>query len=269
MIIKLNASQQEQLLQYLYQEASFNIFPIGDVEAFGLETDFQKVYAEVDEQGRFLSILLRYREFAIYYADQQRFNLEYLTLFEQDPFKFISGKTELLNLIKPHLIDFDHKHMYFCEALEFPESKKSSVNIKLLTTRDEAERLFDFLVMIEEFGFQHRSKAEFVEKKMNEAMGITLMIEMDGMIVSTVATTAETTINAMVVAVATHPEHRGHGYATLLMQELMNIYLIDKKKYLCLFYDNPKAGHIYHRLGFKTIGTWDTYSRHHDDDRND
>jgi predicted GNAT family acetyltransferase len=27
-------------------------------------------------------------------------------------------------------------------------------------------------------------------------------------------------------------------------------------KTLCLFYDNPKAGSIYKRLGFKDIGFW-------------
>jgi hypothetical protein len=26
--------------------------------------------------------------------------------------------------------------------------------------------------------------------------------------------------------------------------------------FLCLFYDNPLAGAIYHRLGFETIGRW-------------
>ena len=71
--------------------------------------------------------------------------------------------------------------------------------------------------------------------------------------------TAETTQNAMVVAVATRPNYRNKGYASLLMKTLMSIYFHEKKKSLCLFYDNPKAGAIYHRLGFVTIGTWDMY----------
>ena len=79
--------------------------------------------------------------------------------------------------------------------------------------------------------------------------------------VSTVATTAETTKKAMVVAVATHPDHRHHGYASRLMKRLMTVYLHDKGKSLCLFYNNPDAGKIYHQLGFNTIGTWDMFNR--------
>ena len=32
--------------------------------------------------------------------------------------------------------------------------------------------------------------------------------------------------------------------------------LLKEGKSLCLFYDNPKAGSIYHRLGFENIDRW-------------
>ena len=32
--------------------------------------------------------------------------------------------------------------------------------------------------------------------------------------------------------------------------------LLNEQKTLCLFYDNPEAGAVYHKLGFKTIGKW-------------
>ncbi len=92
-------------------------------------------------------------------------------------------------------------------------------------------------------------------------MGVTLFIEEAGKVVSSVATTAETTKSAMVVSVATKEEARNKGYASALMMELMKEYLINKNKELCLFYDNPSAGKIYHRLGFETIGTWDMYKK--------
>ncbi len=92
-------------------------------------------------------------------------------------------------------------------------------------------------------------------------MGVTLFIEEDGKVVSSVATTAETTKSAMVVAVATSEHARNKGYASALMVELMKEYFVKKKKELCLFYDNPSAGKIYLRLGFETIGTWDMYQK--------
>jgi len=99
MIIKLNESHRESILEYLYKDASYNIFPIGDIEAFGFSQDFQRIYAEIDESGQYLSMFLRYRENAIYYSDQLRFHQDYLTIFEHDPFEFISGKTDLMALV--------------------------------------------------------------------------------------------------------------------------------------------------------------------------
>jgi hypothetical protein len=32
--------------------------------------------------------------------------------------------------------------------------------------------------------------------------------------------------------------------------------LLGEGKTLCLFYDNPRAGSVYHRLGFETIDQW-------------
>ena len=264
MIIMLNESHRQSILNYLYKDASYNIFLIGDIETFGLNQDFQRVYAEIGESGQYLSMFLRYRENAIYYADQLRFNLDYLTIFEQDPFEFISGKTELMALVQPHLKDFEQKHMYFCEAHTLNANHESSVEIQKLKTKEEAERLYDLLCMIGEFGYHKRNREDFVNQKTSDqTMGMTWFIDVDGVMATTAATTAETTINAMVIAVATHPDYRHKGYASMILSEIMRTYVNEKKKHLCLFYNNPEAGKIYHRLGFKTIGSWDMFSRKH------
>jgi len=152
--------------------------------------------------------------------------------------------------------------MFFCEAKTMNKVQEPSIEIKKLKTKDEAERLYDLLCMIGEFGFNKRNKEDFVNQKTSDqTMGMTWFIDVDGQMASTAATTAETTINAMVVAVATHPEYRHKGYASMILSEIMKIYIKEKKKNLCLFYNNPEAGKIYHRLGFKTIGSWDMFSR--------
>jgi predicted GNAT family acetyltransferase len=92
-------------------------------------------------------------------------------------------------------------------------------------------------------------------------MGTTLYIEDNNKVISTVATTAETTKSAMVVAVATHKKYRNQGHATRLMKALSKLYLKDKHKELCLFYDNPEAGKIYLNLGFKPMGQWTMFRK--------
>lgn len=262
MINKLTEIHRFKVLEYLYHESAYNIFIIGDIETFGMETEFQKVYGEFDKHGDFISVFLRYRENAVYYAHETRFNLEYLDIFEKDPFEYLSGKTELLLLIEPYLKGFTKKHMYFCKADHMKEEVSQKVDIKEVKTKEDAIKLYDLLTSIDEFGYAQKDKETFItQKTSDQKMGITLIIEKDGLVVSSVATTAETTKSAMVVAVATRKDCRNKGYASILMYELMKIYMIDKKKELCLFYDNPDAGKIYHKLGFETIGTWDMFKK--------
>jgi predicted GNAT family acetyltransferase len=262
MIRLLTEKDQKSVLDYLYHEPTYNIFLIGDIETYGFNVPFQRIYAEFDDEGHYRSVFLRYRENAIYYAHEKRFNEEYLSIFNKDPFNYISGKSELMAFVRPHLVGFSFKHMYFCEATSCVETRGDDTEIKTVKTEDDARHLFDLLQVIDEFNYKDKQPDVFVKEKMESLdMGITLFIEKNHQIVSTVATTAETTKNAMVVAVATHPNHRERGYASRLMKRLMTLYIQEKGKSLCLFYNNPDAGKIYHRLGFKTIGTWDMHQR--------
>lgn len=262
MIRLLNEKDRSMVLKYLYQEPEYNIFIIGDIEAFGFEEDFMRVYGEFDDLGIIQSIFLRYRQSAIYYAHKNVFNQAYLEIFKRDPFKIISGKHELMDLIKPFLFDYKLQATYFAMAdkINFDLKNNLKYDVKVLKSKIDCEKLYDFMKDIEEFSGHIGDKSSYVEGKMKSIkMGSTLFIEDQGQIVSTVATTAETTINAMVVSVATDPDYRNKGMASYLLKVLMKDYIIKKKKSLCLFYDNPAAGKIYQRLGFKQLGLWDMY----------
>lgn len=262
MIRLLNKKDEKILLEYLYQEPSFNIFPIGDVEHFGFDQDFQRIYGEFDEDHILKSILLRYRESAIYYAHEHRFNDAYLKIFNEDPFEIFSGKYELLELIEPYLTFAKKQVTFFCKASTLDTYNEDEADVKIATQEEDYKKLYDLLLHIEEFQFLKKDKEKFVKEKMvSKQMGTTLVVENQGKVISTVAATAETTKSAMVVAVATHPKYRGQGYATKLMKALMKIYIEEKNKELCLFYDNPEAGKIYLSLGFKPMGKWTMFRK--------
>ena len=262
MIRLLREADRDSVLKYLYQDLNYNIFPIGDIEIFGFDQDFQRVYGEFDNDNNYLSIFLRYRENAIDYSHKLYYNEDYAAIFKIDKFDYFSCKTEFMDLINIHLPVGTRKQMYFAKASEvkFDLSYDESL-IKRLHTEKECGMLYELLKQIEEFGIFKQSKEKFVKGKVRSLqMGTTLYIEEDGKIVSAVATTADTTKNAMVVAVATDNNYRKKGYATYLLLSLMKMYINDLKKDLCLFYDNPNAGKIYLKLGFENIGPWDMYT---------
>ena len=73
--------------------------------------------------------------------------------------------------------------------------------------------------------------------------------------ICTAQTAAENSKSAMVVSVATRKDYRCQGLMTQVLSKLCQD-LLNEQKTLCLFYDNPEAGAVYHNLGFKTIVKW-------------
>ncbi|COE77517.1 Predicted acetyltransferase [Streptococcus pneumoniae] len=51
MIRKLTKKDHEQVFAYLKEEAALNLFIIGDIEAFGYDTDFQELWGVFKEDG--------------------------------------------------------------------------------------------------------------------------------------------------------------------------------------------------------------------------
>lgn len=47
MMIKLTKKDHEQVFAYLKEEAALNLFIIGDLEAFGYDTDFQELWGRI------------------------------------------------------------------------------------------------------------------------------------------------------------------------------------------------------------------------------
>ena len=73
-------------------------------------------------------------------------------------------------------------------------------------------------------------------------------------LVALAETTAENSVSAMVVGVATLPGWRGRGFARACVHAAAAHSFAAGRRYLCLFYDNPAAGRIYHALGFADVG---------------
>lgn len=263
MIRILNENDRDLVLNYLYIESSYNIFIIGDIEAFGFHTVFQYVLGEFDELDNLLSVFLKYRDNGIYYSHLNRFNPDFFDYIKLEELNFFSAKSKLMDLIKPYLNLFKERQMFFCKANKIKAKPYlKDIEIKRITSLDECYRLYDLLSSIEEFGISRRNKEEFANAHYKSLkMGNTFYIEENKKIVSTVTTTAETKKSAMIIAVATDSNYRGRGYVSTLLIKLMEYYFNIKKKELCLFYDNLEAGKIYLKLGFEHMGKWTTFER--------
>jgi predicted GNAT family acetyltransferase len=259
MIRQLVEDDRQLVLNYLEEEPAINLFLIGDIEIFGFDKDAQRVYGEfIDNELR--TVILNYKEVnVIVYSKVNHDFIDVCEFIKTQKYSFVSGAKRITDIISKQLINHTVREMYFCERNSL-DSYELDEEVLRVSSREDVADEYDLLITIKELtGVQRSKKEPYVKAKyetyFEQESGINYFIRENGKMVSTAATTAETTTSAMVIGVGTHSDYRGKGYATRILKQLINEYN-KKNKTLCLFYDNPKAGEIYKRLGFKDIDKW-------------
>ena len=256
MIRRLTEDDRELLMALLRKEPALNLFIIGDVENFGFEQDFMTLWGEIDStNGRMKAVLLRFYRSYLPYADGP-FDIEgFATIMRKDnDIHMISGVTKVVKAF-----DFkQEKQLYFAELKEMnPKIKatnSSTENIKKATVQD-VEAICSLTDTIEEFESSRDGSRTSLRKTLASGTGRTYYMKREDQVIATASTSAENSMSAMIVGVATHQAFREQGLATSVVAQLCTD-LLHEGKSLCLFYDNPHAGIIYKRLGFQDIGSW-------------
>lgn len=255
MILKLNSNYDSTLMKYLKEENEINLFIIGDIENYGYDKDFQEIWGEINDKGFLIAVLLKFHSNLIFYS-RDNFDLNgFYNVMRQIDFKSLSGEKTIIEPFQNLFKFTEKKDMYFCKldnSLNL-ENKSLSTEIKRLNLA-EVEKIIKLHKKIDEFD---NFPIEIVKRHFES--GRTYYIEKDKEVVSIAQTTAENSISAMVIGVCTHPEYRKKGYASACVSYICND-LLKENKTLCLFYDNPRAGNMYKKLGFIDIGTWTCYN---------
>ena len=91
---------------------------------------------------------------------------------------------------------------------------------------------------------------KYMRDKIQSGRGRGVVICEDNRVVAVAQSDFEAEGDALIVGVATDLSVRGKGYGKACMQELSNA-LISEGKRLSLIYENPIAGQLYEKLGFK------------------
>ncbi|WPK11664.1 GNAT family N-acetyltransferase [Lysinibacillus louembei] len=257
MIRLLTAEDHDICMELVQQQPAENLFIIGDIEAFGYDQPFQKVWGQFEED-KLIAVLLKYEGNYIPYAQGAFDTQGFAAIINSDENATeLSGLKDITDQLEPFIQKelFTKKELYYakCTALQKIYEDHDLQNIELLT-RETIEENVELLKTIPEFAgspISVESKLRVLESK----TGRTYFMREGDVMVSSASTTAENSLSAMVVAVATRDGYKKKGYATKCMQKLCGE-LLNEGKSLCLFYDNPAAGAIYKRLGFEDIGFW-------------
>lgn len=258
MVKKLQEKDRSTVLEFLNDDPSINIFIIGDIENYGFHNEIQELWGQFSNDGQMEGVLLRYRECFIPYYNNCNIDITDFAeiMLNCKDNKVIQGKSSIISEFLSLFPEYTSEKTYFCELNNINELNASPLkNIVEIAKEADAKRICDLMNEIDEFNIVV-NEPERVKTKINNKAGRAYYIEnADGEMVSIAQTTAENSSSAMIVGVATLKEYRKRGYVSECMIRICEDVLKEGKT-ICLFYDNPKAGKIYHRLGFKTIDDW-------------
>lgn len=260
MIRKLNETDRVKTMEYLSEEPAINLFIIGDIEGFGFDEDFQDIWADFNEFGEIDAVFLRYYENFIPYSKNESYDWsEFKTIIVEKEEKseghvMMSGKASIIDKFDDILPNHRRRSTYFCEL----RNDKNLVqdieeDIKQAGVED-SRRIYDLINEITEFNSSLNIE-ERIKNKLETKTGRVYYYEDNGLMTSVAQTSAENSMSAMVVGVATLKEYRQKGLMSKCLSKLCRD-VLDEGKTLCLFYDNPKAGRVYHKLGFETLDKW-------------
>ena len=265
MIRKLNENDKDKLMSYVTDEPALNLFIIGDIENYGFQNDFQEMWGEFDHEDNFKAVLLRYYDSFIIYAKNEYSSQEIAKIIKNNDSKMVSGKKVCVEKLSSYLDIEKKRDTYFCKLDKAEELYEGDLINQVEKTKiQDVEYLWELHNRIDEF--DNLDSLERKEKKYKDKTGRGYHIYNGSRdkVISCAETTAENSVSAMVVGVATDPEYRGKGLASAVMSKLCKV-VLDEGKELCLFYDNPEAGKIYKRIGFEDIGIWSMWTMKKED----
>ena len=258
-IRKLANKDLPAVYEYISGEPEINLFIQGDLQLYGLQGESVSLYAIGEEWD---SILLKYYSDFILYSKNPTFNTKAMgaLLARQEKILAISAKESLLTQMQDQYPKQKIQGTFLCRCnkASFIPTAETTLAMRKLTPKD-GPVIVKFYQQIEEFAqpYLTHTKEKLSEIKANlEQAGVGFGLFEGDKLIATAYTTATTTSGTMIVGVATLPGYRNRGYASALVSKLCSYCFASGLEFLCLFFDNPKAGTIYKRLGFEVVDRW-------------
>jgi len=263
-IRRLWEPDREIVRNLLDLEPEMNLYLIGNLDNFGFEHDDYQLHGEF-VGGELAAVLGRSRSQLTYYARHAVFNPAWKAIIESFDWLFLSAKEPLIRAMRPYFPDTHVDHMDFMRTTTFtPDADVDYSDVERLSTEQDAREIYAMLSTIEElYTVYNKAEDEFVRYLLENsgANGTTVFVRRDGRIVSSASAVFETDHSAMIVGVGTHAEYRQQGLGKKVLHYLMDLYVNQKGKTLCLYYDDPRAEKLYVKLGFENIGRWSMLSK--------
>lgn len=263
---KAVAKDLDDIFSFLSNDKLLNFFFIGDIKAFGLDAEFMPVFVNKDENNKVNCVILIYYETLLIYDPFNLITIEHLEkLVKKHNIKTINISDKIFSHYAAYfeknskVYEVNHQELAYCDKsindLDLSEVKRAEY--------DDLEQIVESRMKIDEFKLLTSSYQKELESYQNSyKKGILdpFIIKKDNKVVANALVAIKTNDSVLIGGVYCLNEYRNKGYATKTVVALTNHIINDEKKTAMLFYHNPAAGRIYHRIGFIPCGNLYTIS---------
>lgn len=255
MLIKIDSSYNDKVINYLKREREYNLTPINDINKYGYDQMFFNVWAQVNSRGDIKAIILRYFNIITLYSYGECDIREIYNLIKYFDYTEITGKYSTLKQLQDYINFQKSRTVNLCklDTEKFFDMMKNIENKGTKVKRVKYRNLNKIVKLYEAIDEFENTTIENIRYGLKSGRGY--YIDDNKKIVSMAKSTSEGNGYAMVIGVGTDPEYRNKGLATKCMARLC-LDLINEGKIPCLLYDNEVAGKMYKKLGFEEIGKW-------------
>ncbi|MFV0255333.1 MAG: GNAT family N-acetyltransferase [Erysipelotrichaceae bacterium] len=258
MIKQAKQANHQEIMEYLNKEPVINTMIIADIDNNGYDNENVRTFIQYQED-KIIAIFLKYFKTILIYSQEAFLNLEFINYLKSLDPTLIMGKKSLVDQLLNEIEHIEARDCYFCE-IPLDTKLDNFVAAEPLDPADIKEFLLaSYSVFNENSGSDQPTfsdkQIQKLKKELLNGKRLTYVIKEDNKIVSSSSSNTITDKSACITGVFTLPQYRNKNYATratlTLVQELQKRKVIGN-----LFYDNPKAGKIYLKMGFKQSDTY-------------
>lgn len=251
-IIRLcNDKDKYKLIEFLNTEPVFHTFMLADIEQYGFDKEYQKIYVQ-EKDNVCEAVFLKYYSNFILAGDPEKIEYDKIPSLIGPEITTIMGNAEIVERVVAELkTDFNMicNNLYIHE----PESENAVENL-YVANLDDVDRIHKFLMSFPEFRLMYAEKGMIINRIENNE-GVHLFIEKDGEIIAHGNSAASADKTCMMGGICVKEEYRHLGYAKVILRALCR-HIESLGKIPCIFAkENPEYS-IFQELNFKKYGRW-------------
>ncbi|AKA49836.1 hypothetical protein VO56_00920 [Mycoplasmopsis gallinacea] len=259
----VNNEEKQPLLDYLYQNDPVkNMFIIFDIQTFGLNEEGFATY--VTKNGdKFENVFYVYHTNLVIFHKNNNIDPEsFFQILEKYQIKNIITASSDVEFFTNIIHKFKRGTKLFQENIAsldvdyFYDKISLEDNPARIFTKEDIPSIIESRKQIKEFeGFASQNlDKHFLEGAFDKDAYWGFVIDKDNKIASHASISAYTDKTVMIGGVFTLSEYRNQKLATKCMVKLCDYIIKQRGKIPVLFYENPIAGEVYQKLGFKVNG---------------